>query len=311
MSQDPSAERGPHRSGAPRGTRRSPPPVRADVPADGRSFGSFGLIVTLLGLVGLSLAGFAVLVTSLLDSSPAADDDPVASAPLGASSDGYDVWARNADGTPVRWDPCRPLELAVNDDGAPAGWRNDLARAVEEVAEHTGMDVEVVGSTDERPTARRDAYQPGRYGDRWAPALIAWADPGENDLPLLRTDRGIAIPVAVGVEGDRTYVSGQVVLNRQRRDLQVGFDDRATSWGATLLHELGHLLGLAHVDDSGEMMARHPGTGPVGFGPGDREGLRAVGREMGCRDALTPQPVDVPDPTTELDLLREHRRTGD
>lgn len=308
MAKDQRDERDARGPGAPSEPREPSRAARGTARPDGD--GSFGFVLTLIGLVGLSLAGFAVLVANLLDGSPDVADDTVASATLGASSDGYDVWARNTDGTPVRWDPCRTLEIVVNDDGAPAGWHHDLSRAVDEVAEHTGMDIEVVGSTDERPTARRDAYQPGRYGDRWAPVLLAWADPGEDDLPLLRTDRGIAIPVAVGVDGDRTYVTGQVVLNRQRLDLQVGFDDRATSWGATLLHEFGHLLGLAHVDDTGEIMARHPGDGPVRFGPGDRDGLRAVGRDLGCREALTPQPVDVPDPTTELDLLREHRRSG-
>jgi hypothetical protein len=309
MADDPRDEPDPREPGSPGEPHHAPrPPRRPDGTRDG---GPFGLVLALVGLVGLSLAGFAVLVTTLLDGSPDAAEEAAASTTVGASSDGYDVWARNEDGTPVRWDPCQPLEIVVNDDGAPAGWRHDLSRAVDEVAEHTGMDVEVAGTTDERPTARRDAYQPERYGERWAPVLVAWADPGEDGLPLLRTDRGIAIPVAVGVEGDRTYVTGQVVLNRQRVDLQVGFDDRATSWGATLLHEFGHLLGLAHVDDRREIMARHPGDGPVRFGPGDRDGLRAVGRDQGCRDPLTPQPVDVPDPTTELDLLREHRRSGD
>jgi hypothetical protein len=296
MGQDPGAARAASGLEA----RRDRPPGR----------GAFGWVVALLGLVGVSLAGLALLATHLFTPTSDPAEDTVVSSTLGTSSDGYAVWARNEDGTPVRWDPCRTLEIVVNDDGAPGGWREDLTRAVAEVADHSGIDIEVVGSTDERPTPRRDAYQPERYGDRWAPVLVAWADPGASDLPLLPTDRGIAIPVAVGVDGDRTYVTGQVVLNRQRDDLQVGFGDRSSSWGATLLHELGHLLGLAHVDDPDEMMARYPGDGPVRFGPGDLEGLRAVGRDLGCRDVLAPQPVEVPDPTTELDLLREHRRGG-
>ncbi len=281
-------------------------------PPSTRGSGAGVVGAALLGLVAIAVVGLVMVGANLLAGPPNVpeDDEAVASATVGTSSDGYDVWSRNDDGTPVRWDPCSPVEVVVNGAGAPDGWRSDLDRALDEVADASGIDLEVVGAADERPDVRRPAYQPDRYGDRWAPVLVAWAAPGEGGLPLRATDRGLAIPVAVGVDGDRTYVTGQVVLNRERDDLQVGFDDRDTSWGATLLHELGHLLGLAHADDPDELMAHHPGDGPVELGPGDRAGLRAVGRDAGCRDATAPQPISVPEPRSELDLLREQRRHG-
>jgi hypothetical protein len=104
------------------------------------------------------------------------------------------------------------------------------------------------------------------------------------------------MPFAVGAPCDRTYVTGQVALNTARDDLVAGFDDRATSWGSTLLHELAHLVGLGHVDDPDELMHVHPGDGPVAFGPGDLAGLAAVGAAQGCRDVPTPQHVEVADP---------------
>jgi hypothetical protein len=268
---------------------------------------AFATLLVLVGLVGVAIAGLVVIGTNLVSarSGPPAAEQHSADTAVGASSDGYEVWANNDDGTPVRWDPCTPIELAVNDEGAPEGWRADLDRAITTIAEASGLDIRMSDSTDERPEVRRAAYQPNRYGERWAPVLVAWAIPEEGALPLRTSDRGLAIPVAVGVAGDRTYVTGQVVLNTERTDLRVGWEDRATSWGATILHELGHLLGLAHVDDPAQVMSRFPGEGAIELGDGDRTGLAAVGRDAGCRQVPDPTPIDIPDPRSELDLHRE------
>jgi hypothetical protein len=300
-----STRRAPARADADRRIPRATRPALSDerpspVPAARRRSALAVLAGTVLvaGLVALTGAGGGLLGPA---APPGGGDGPTpatagASDHVGASSEGYRVWERQADGSPVRWDPCSPIELVVAPAGAPPGADRDLAVAVERLRDATGLDLRVVGTTDERPSGARLPYQPERYGDRWAPVLVAWAEPHEDGVPLRDIDRGVGIPVAVGTAGDRTYVSGQVVLNAARTDLVAGFEDRATSWGATLLHELAHVLGLDHVDDPAELMAVHPGEGPVAFGPGDRAGLRAVGADGGCRPVPTPQPVVV-DPT--------------
>ncbi|HEY0889152.1 MAG TPA: matrixin family metalloprotease [Nocardioides sp.] len=45
---------------------------------------------------------------------------------------------------------------------------------------------------------------------------------------------------------------------------------------AVVMHELGHVLGLDHVPDPGELM-HDENTGRVDFGPGDLEGLARLG----------------------------------
>jgi hypothetical protein len=266
-------------------------------PADHRRL-AVSILVIVGGLVAMAAMLALVVIGGTVEATggPADGDTPrtrtatAAPAPL---TDGYRVWARNDDGLPVRWDPCRAIELVVDDTGAPVGFRADLDRAIAQLEAASGLKLRVVGRTDERPSDGRPAYQPARWGERWAPVLVAWAEPHEGGLPLGPHDRGVAIPVAVGVSGDRTYVTGQVVFNRERTDLRAGDADRARSWGATILHELAHLVGLGHVEDADELMYTYPGSGPVEFGPGDRAGLRALGADAGCRARPTPGPVAV------------------
>lgn len=209
----------------------------------------------------------------------------------------FTVWERNADGTPVRWDPCTAIEVVWSETHAPSTARSDIVAALDRVAQASGLTLRLTGTTEERPSGARLPYQPERYGQRWAPVLIAWADPGAPGLPLRDTDRGVAVPIAVGPPGDRTYVTGQVLLNAHRDDLRSGFDDRAEAWGATLVHELLHVIGLGHVDDPNQLMYVYPGRGPVIFGDGDRAGLAAVGPAQGCRRVPPAGPVSVAEPS--------------
>lgn len=205
----------------------------------------------------------------------------------------FAVWSYNPDGSPVRWDPCTPIRWVVNPAGAPPSALRDLTAAFERVRAVTGLRFEHAGTTAERPGRDRSPYQPSRYGERWAPVLAAWTHPGSAALSLGESDRGLAMPVAVdGPDGAASYVSGQAVFNAET-DLEPGFGTRHGSWGATMMHELGHLVGLDHVEDPGEMMFTFPHPGRVVWGPGDTAGLRRLGASAGCAEAGEPRPVQV------------------
>lgn len=206
----------------------------------------------------------------------------------------YAVWDREPDGTPVRWDPCGTIRWVLEAEGAPPEARRLVSRAMAIVSEAAGVPFEYVGTTDEVPSSERSLVADGPAGPDWAPVLVSWSTPDEVDLPMSDATLGLAVPVAVR-DGDdqRVFVTGQLVLNAERTgSLLDGFQDRHATWGGVLVHEVAHLLGLAHVDAPTELLHPSPGFGPVELGPGDRAGLQELGSGP-CLDVPPARDVEV------------------
>ena len=196
----------------------------------------------------------------------------------------------SGDGTPVRWNPCRPINWVLNDDQGPDEAESLAIDAFERVATVTGLDFRYLGTTEETPVTNRATVLDDYGTTSWAPVLVAWTRPSAA-TPLVDTDQALAIPVAV--EG--VFVTGQILLNSDLW-LSPDFAARSVSWGGALLHEVGHLVGLDHVDDPTQLMHAQAGSGSVRFGSGDLAGFRAVGAgagDGGCLDAGTPRLVEV------------------
>lgn len=175
---------------------------------------------------------------------------------------------------PVAWDPCEPIEYAVNPDGAPDGWEQVVDDAVSEVEWATGLDLVEVGPTDERPLAPSYAAALAR------PVVIGFAD--DSEIPDLSGDTaGVGGSSAErNALGRDYYVAGAVALDTAVfTDDAVGTDPQ--SMQAIVQHELGHVLGLDHVDDAGELMFAS-NLGRTGWGPGDLEGLARLA-SVPCR----------------------------
>jgi hypothetical protein len=192
-------------------------------------------------------------------------------------------------GRPARWDPCTPIPYVVQTGWIPHAGRADLAEALRRLSEASGLRFVDEGDTPEMPSARRAAYQPERYGDRWAPLLIGWVPLSQTDFDLEQGVQGLSVAVAVPGERAPSIVSGQVVLDAENR-LASGFGGGTTD-GEVLLHELAHAVGLGHVLDPTQVMYPQTTHSESVFGAGDRAGLAALGAAAGCHPAPQARPL--------------------
>lgn len=177
---------------------------------------------------------------------------------------------------PVTWSPCRPVHYVTRLDNSPLWGRAVITESLAQVSQATGLVFVDDGVTDEGPSEDRQAFQPARYGDRWAPVLIAWATRAE--VPDFGVDIvGEAGPVTVRTaSGDDAHVSGTVYLDPVTLGQMHGQHGQAVA-KSVVLHELGHLVGLAHVDSTADLMFPRAQVSSVDFGAGDRAGLAALG----------------------------------
>jgi hypothetical protein len=182
--------------------------------------------------------------------------------------------------TPAAWDPCRPIHYVTNGT-APAGEERVVASVVAELTRITGFHFIDDGPTSEVPQgSTRAAYQPALYGRRWAPVLVSWTDPQHVDR-FAGQVIGLGGGMAVTLDGSpRTFVSGIVYLDApQFRSTLANPRTRArdrVELRAVVLHEFGHLLGLAHVTDPTSIMYPESQLNVSDYSPADLRGLHAV-----------------------------------
>lgn len=181
-------------------------------------------------------------------------DDPAAYATLN----------HDQDGDPIRWNPCLPVRVVANYAGAPAGVEPILRAVVQRMAAATGVGWTYAGTTTDRASDPAGSNLMTASADR--EVVVSW--------PATWTGTSAGMGGAAwmtSATGETWYTAGSVQVNRTMQ-----FTD--TQMLHLLLHEMGHVAGLAHPAQAYQVMSRGGRLDLTDYRAGDRAGLTVVGR---------------------------------
>ena len=239
-------------------------------------------------LVALAATGAALTVAGAL--------------PAGATT-AYSVTRTNdpATGhqTVVRWAPCtitstgaiktHYITYRVNTAGVASRVRL-VKNALAKVTAGSGLQFRYLGTTSyvphnavlHYPSGDRTVFDAAQERARTgAELVIAWAKGSASNL-LTPSEAGVGTVSWSGNYTAQLRIVQAAVVMRRGVSLEPGFTAGA-SVGALLLHELGHAVGLNHVQLKSQTMYPTIGSWSRGwYHYGDLAGLRAVGRPAGC-----------------------------
>lgn len=204
---------------------------------------------------------------------------PAQPAPVSAAASSYTFLTGE---TVARWDPCRVIGWRVRTrDARPSGALDDVRRAFWRLTLATGFRFQFRGYTSVIPQ-----WGSHRNFPTDTQIVVAWVRPWRSTL--FAVTAGDAVTGTFyetgwhnpdGSPAERIAKVGVVIDARLL--LRRGY-----GWGITrgdlLLHELGHAMGLGHVDSSAEAMYPVMSSGRAHYGFGDLTGLAERGAPMGC-----------------------------
>ncbi|GAB4067898.1 hypothetical protein GCM10028777_25290 [Angustibacter speluncae] len=235
------------------------------------------VLAAVVALAVVAVGAFVVLDRRADDATAAAG---TATGTGGVTSSSYVfLHTEPVTGEPIGYDPCTPIRFEVRPEGAPPDGDAMVDEAIASVAAVTGLTFQRVGTTSRGPWDDA-AVAPMGFG-QWDPVLVAWSDPVESPTLEGRV-AGYARSVPAARAGGSSYLrTGEVVLDGPGAEALLRRSDGRQQVVAILTHEVGHLVGLDHVDDPTQLMHAENSGLITRFGAGDLAGLRALG-EIAC-----------------------------
>jgi hypothetical protein len=193
---------------------------------------------------------------------------------LGAAGSGpANAFLETVDGQPVTYSSCRLIQVAIYPSGGPPNAEMLVRDAVAEMRTATGLDIVVTGVFGGHAPTWNFEAAPIQPDD---PISVSWQD-GAAIARLTDHTAGLGgSAVFTGRNGTRHFAAGTIALSREYFASLAERDDQGKEL-AVLLHEFGHVFGLAHVDSRHELMYKSV-TDLASFGPGDLEGLSLLGQ---------------------------------
>ena len=183
---------------------------------------------------------------------------------------------------PVRWNPCAPINYQVNLGYAPSNGLALIQQSLAEISNATGIQFNYQGTTTQLPTLERNSVVQGPNGPEWAPVLIAWEPANATDYLPGGNVIGMGGSSAAFTGTRWTYVTGEAAFSST-------YSATAGQETSLVLHELGHVMGMGHVNDPTQVMNPVDNfNAPTTYGRGDLTGLAHLGLAAGC--IATPAP---------------------
>ena len=237
------------------------PRHRSAAPSLGQNCLLFAVALALL--VVIVTAGTASAGRVSADGTAAGGTQTVHAEPAAVEAAGPEiVQGRGLHGS--RWNPCRPISYLIEPQGGYDGSVADLRKAIQVVGAATGMTF---------VAATKEQGEPD--------VTVTWESPSTAP-DLVGAVAARTRTTTVAHDGVLEIARATVRLDRTT-SIRAGFATSGPAdWGQVYLHELGHVVGLAHVPGRTEIMNRAVSPDNHVLAAGDLSRLHQVGRAAGC-----------------------------
>jgi hypothetical protein len=222
---------------------------------------TFRLLAGLLAFAGLAVTSGPLRdhASALASRTPFAGQAPTAR------------FTRSGSSGPVVWSTCGRVDVLVNPGPFGDEAFEEIRSAFGEISAITGLRFEF--SLSDLVPSTSWALSTGAW--EVPPVLVAWVDPSATDM-LGPSASGATVANPAVRDGVRRIVTGAVALDAGKYSTFARGRGPGRTRRNLLLHEIGHLLGLDHVDGEGLMDPAVDGSSPDGLHQVEVDALRSA-----------------------------------